>query len=239
MMALDRSSPLPLWAQIADDLRARIARNEFTERFPTDEEMVREYGVSRQTVREAVRQLESSGVVERQRGRGSFLRRAPSLEQPLQGFYSLARSIEEQGLDERSSVMAFEETRDKTAAGELGLAPDAPLVLIERLRFAGGEPLALDRSWLPVEIGSRLDPAKLESGSLYEEIARRAELAVTGGHERIRASAPDARTRRLLELPRGEAILVIERLAMAGAKPIEWRIGAVRGDRFSFTAEWA
>lgn len=238
-MVLDRTSPLPLWAQIADDLRARIARNEFSERFPTDEEMVRDYAVSRQTVREAVRHLERTGVVERQRGRGSFLRRAPSLEQPVQGFYSLARSIEEQGLDERSSVLTFETVRDDAAARELGLAADAPLVLIERLRFAGNEPLALDRSWVPAEIGMSLEPADLERGSLYEGIARRAGLTVTGGRERIRASAADVRTRRLLELPRGEAILVIERLAKAGPRAIEWRVGFVRGDRFSFTAEWA
>ena len=239
MIVLDRTSPLPLWAQIADDLRARIARNEFVERFPTDEEMVRDYAVSRQTVREAVRHLERTGVVERQRGRGSFLRRAPSLEQPVQGFYSLARSIEEQGLDERSSVVTFEPVRDEAAARELGLPDDAALVLIERLRFAGDQPLALDRSWVPAEIGVLLEPGDLEHGSLYEAIARCAGLTVTGGRERIRASAADVRTRRLLELPRGEAILVIERLAKAGGRAVEWRIGSVRGDRFSFTAEWA
>ena len=80
---LDRTSPLPLWAQIADDLRARLARNEFSERFPTDEDLVREYAVSRQTVREAVRRLEQAGVVERHRGRGTFLRPTPEFEQPL------------------------------------------------------------------------------------------------------------------------------------------------------------
>jgi GntR family transcriptional regulator len=238
MTVIDRTSPMPLWAQIAEDLRGRIAKNEFDERFPTDEEMVREYEVSRQTVREAVRQLERNGVVERQRGRGSFLRKASSLEQPVQGFYSLARSIEAQGLEERSSVLTFATVRDEPAARELGLAGDAPLLFIERLRFADGQPLALDRSWLPEEIGGLLEAGQLEHGSLYEEIANRGGVAVTGGRERIRASAADARTRRLLDLPRGEAVLAIERLMWAGTRPIEWRIGMVRGDRFSFTAEW-
>lgn len=235
---LDRTSPLPLWAQLADDLRARIARNEFTERFPTDEEMVRDYGVSRQTVREAVRHLERDGVVERQRGRGSFVRRSAELEQPVHGFYSLAASIAGQGLEERSTVLACGPARDAEAASALGLAADAPLTFIERLRIAGEHPLALDRSWLPAAVGSSLEQGDLEHGSLYEAITRRSGVVVAGGRERIRATAGDARTRKLLGLPRGEAILEVERLALAGTSPIEWRISSLRGDRFSFTAEW-
>jgi len=238
MRSLDRTSPLPLWAQLVDDLRDRISQNEFGERFPTDEEMVRDYAVSRQTVREAVRHLEETGIVERQRGRGSFIRPASSLEQPVQGFYSLARSITEQGLEEGSRVLAFESVRAEDAARKLGLPDAARLVLIERLRFAGGEPLALDRSWLPGEIGELLSSGELEHGSLYEEIAKHASMCVTGGHERIRAAVPDARTRGLLGLPHREAVLVIERLALAGRHAIEWRISVVRGDRFSFTADW-
>lgn len=235
---LDRTSPLPLWAQLADDLRARIARNEFVERFPTDEEMVRDYAVSRQTVREAVRHLERAGVVERQRGRGSFLRRAAELEQPVQGFYSLAGSIAGQGLEESSRVLSCEPARNAEAAAALGLDPDAPLTFIERLRIAGKHPLALDRSWLPEPLGAKLTREDLEHGSLYEAITRRAGVTVTGGRERIRATAGDARTRNMLELPRDEAILEVERLALAGANAVEWRISALRGDRFSFTAEW-
>lgn len=235
---LDRRSPLPLWAQLEDDLRARIARNEFAERFPTDEEMVRDYGVSRQTVREAVRRLEQAGVVVRERGRGSFLRRTPDVEQPVQALYSLAHSIAGQGLAERSSVLSFEQAHDARAAAALGLEPSAPLTFIERLRFAAEEPLALDRSWLPAAIGTKLTRDDLEHGSIYEAITRRAGLTVTGGRERIRATTSDQRTRQLLGLPRGEAILLIERLALAGAEAVEWRISALRGDRFSLTTEW-
>ncbi len=238
MASLDRTSPLPLWAQLAADLRERIAASEFDERFPTDEELVRHYGVSRQTVRQAVRDLGEAGMVERQRGRGSFLRRPPALELPVGAFYSLARSIVERGLEEHSHVLAFRSARDASAAARLRLGPEAALTLLERLRFAGDEPLALDRSWLPADIGAALDPVALETGSLYEAIAARANLRVTGGSERIRAAAPDAATRKLLALPGGEAVLVIERLALAGERPVEWRVSTVRGDRFSFTAEW-
>jgi GntR family transcriptional regulator len=72
-VSLDRNSPMPLWAQVLGDLRARLARGEFTGRFPGDEELRAQYGVSRHTVREAVRRLQAEGVIERGRGRGTFV----------------------------------------------------------------------------------------------------------------------------------------------------------------------
>ena len=191
MRPLDRASPLPLWAQLAAELRERIAAGEFDQRFPTDEELVHDYEVSRQTVREAVRHLGDAGIVERQRGRGSFLRRPSSLEQPLRALYSLARSITEQGLRGAFACPRSETVVDAEAASRLRLPPGAALTYLERLRFAGDEPLAPDRSWLPAEIGEQLDAAELERGALHAMIAARTGFRVTGGHERISAAVPD------------------------------------------------
>ena len=238
MSSLDRASPMPLWAQIAADLRARIAADEFRARFPTDMELVQHYGVSRHTVREALRQLGSSGVLERQRGRGTVLAPQPTLEQPMRAFYSLAESIEAQGLAEHSDVLLFEPRLDAAAAARLSLAADAPLTYIERLRFAGDAPLALDCSWLPESLGNLLQPGALSSGSLYEQLARVAGVRVTGGSERISAALPDARLRSLLRLPRSAAALRIERTAVAADRPVEYRISTVRGDRYAFVADW-
>ena len=238
MRPLDRRSPTPLWAQLAGDLQDRIASGEFSERFPTDEELVRDYEVSRQTAREAVRHLREAGVGERQRGRGSFLRRPASLEQPVAAFYSLAHSITEQGMTERSEVLSFGPARSEEAAQQLGLGETAAVALIERLRFAGDEPLAPDRSWLPAEVADGLDEAALASGSLYSLLYERKGLRVRGGSERIRAVRPDAATAKLLRLPAQEAGLVVQRLAFAGTRAIEWRTSTYRVDRFSFTADW-
>lgn len=229
---------MPLWAQVADDLRRRIAGREFTGRFPTDQELVGEYEVSRHTVREALRRLSDDGVLERHRGRGTFLVARPELEQPMRGIYSLASSIVAQGLEEYSHVLSRGVCVDPEAASALELAPDAELVYIERLRFAGGEPLALDHSFLPHDPGNTLLGADLTHGSLYALLTELAGVQVTGGTERITATVPDAAMQALLRLPEGQAALAIERIARAGDRPVERRLSLVRGDRYSFTSEW-
>ena len=65
---LDRRSPQPLWAQLVDDLDRRLHRNEFTDEFPGEHELCREYDVSRHTVREALRRLRERGLLDSGRG---------------------------------------------------------------------------------------------------------------------------------------------------------------------------
>ncbi|MGC8465999.1 MAG: GntR family transcriptional regulator [Acidimicrobiales bacterium] len=238
MASLDRSSPLPLWAQLAVDLRRRLLEGEFKDRFPTDEELHETYDVSRQTVREAVRQLTQDGLVVRQRGRGSTVS-PPVLEQPLHSFYSLASTVRAGGIEERSEVLAFEcRSVDSEVARRLDLGDDRVAVYVERLRFAGGEPIAWDRSWLRMDLASGLIGADLSSGSLYDLLALRCSVRITSGSERIRPVVPSAPERKLLQLAPQLAAFSIEREAFVEQTPLEWRRTLIRGDRYSLLAQW-
>lgn len=236
---LDRSSPVPLWAQVLDDLRERLASGELTERFPTDRELVEDYGVSRQTVRDAVRRLREEGMVTRERGRGSFVQ-PRTIEQSLGALYSLFRSIEDHGFEQTSVVRTLERRVNAEAAGRLELAPDAPLVFLERVRLADGEPVAVDCSWLPEALAGGLLHAAdaLAHGALYEILAERCGLVLTGGWERILPQLPTALQAELLGVEADHPVFAIERLAFRGEAPVEWRHAVVRGDRYAFTARW-
>ncbi len=235
---LDRSSPLPLWAQIVDDLRRRLLGAEFEDHFPTDEELTRDYEVSRQTVREAVRHLTAEGLVVRQRGRGSSITQ-PILEQPLHSLYSLASTVRAGGIEERSEVLAAERCPVRgDVATQLDVDSGNQVVFIERLRFAGSEPIAWDRSWLPADQAGALLGADLSSGGLYDLLAAHCSLRITGGWERIKPVIPEPTARKLLRLPPKTAAFSIERLALVGDQPIEWRRSLIRGDRYSLIAQW-
>ncbi len=239
---LDRTSPLPLWAQLVEELRRRIRMGEFAERFPTEEQLRVEYAVSRQTVREALGRLRREGVLTAYRGRGTFLQEdAPDARflQPLGALYSLFRAIEGQGVEQRSEVRALRRVRDRSASSAMLLPADTPLVYLERLRLAGGAPLALDRAWLPHDLAAPLLTTDFSHTALYDELARRCGVRVTDGTETIRPVLPAAAHRRLLGLSAGVAVFEIERVAGAAGRPVEFRRSLVRGDRFSVVARWS
>jgi GntR family transcriptional regulator len=234
---LDRRSALPLWAQLAEDLRAKAMAGDFNERLPTEDELTGTYRVSRNTVREALRRLRDDGIIERTRGRGTFLAKV-DIEQPLPGHYSLARSIQDQGLAEHSEVRVLDTRPAGPAAVPLDLAPDEPVVHIERLRYAGDEPLAVDRSWLPAGLAEPILDADLGHGSIYDALLEASGVRVTGGWERITPTIPSAAERRDLRLARPHACFAVERLARSGPRPVEWRRSLIRGDRYRFTTQW-
>lgn len=228
---------MPLWAQLEADLRARLDRREFDDRFPTDSELVEEYAVSRHTVREAVRHLNTAGILLRERGRGTVVKRV-EFEQPLGALYSLFRSIESSGVEQRSVVRALEEVVDASVAAHLELAPDTPLLYLERLRCAGDEPLAIDRTWLPMSVGAALIDSDFERTALYDEMDRRCGFRPAAGWERIAPVIPEPAERELLQLPEGQAAFFLERSSTAAGELVEWRTTTIRGDRYRFVSEF-
>ena len=235
--SLDRSSPLPLWRQLVDDLRSRMVAGEFDQTFPTESILGKSYGVSRQTVREALRHLDQDGLLIRERGRGTTLA-VPQLEQPLHALYSLAQSVTERGWREHSEVRGLRTEPAGIHASPLELHDDDSVLALERLRFAADEPLSLDRSWLPADLVGGLVNADLSTGMLYDHLVEHCDVRVSRGSEVIRPRNPTSEERRLLRLPRSEAIFQVERLVFAGDRPVEFRISHIRGDRYAFRAEW-
>ncbi len=227
----------PLWQQVLKDLKRRLASGEIRDRFPTDRELVEHYGVSRHTVREAVRRLHTLGVIERERGRGSIVRHT-GFVQPLGTLYSLFRAIEARGVPQRSVVLSFDACPDAAAAAQFELDPGTDIVHLERIRYAGDQPLALDTVWLHPHVGAALLDADLSHTALYDELERRAGVRMTGGEEHISAQVPDAQLREALELDDDEAVLRIDRLGESDGRVIECRVTLVRASLFALVMRW-
>jgi GntR family transcriptional regulator len=234
---LDRSSTVPLWTQLFDDISRRLDAGAFVARFPGEHQLVAEYGVSRHTVREALRRLRDAGVIESSRGRGTRVH-VPQIEQPVGALYSLFRAVESRGLEQRSEVRALEVRTEPRAAHQLQLPPETEFLYLERLRFADEEPLALDHTWLPRELAEPLLEADFTHAALYDELDRRVGIKLTGGREHIQAAVPTPALRRMLRIARTVAVFAIERRGCLNKRPVEWRESLVRGDRFSLAADW-
>jgi GntR family transcriptional regulator len=235
---LDRDAGRPLWAQLVDDLDQRLHSGEFSDEFPGEHELCREYDVSRHTVREALRRLRERGLLDSGRGRPTRIRQH-LIEQPLGALYSLFREVESRGMVQRSDVLTLAEVTDPEVAARLALDPGTPLLHLARLRWAGDEPLAVDRAWLPMEVAAPLLDVDFSRAGLYDQLELGCGIRLTGGRELLTAGVPDDGDRELLQLPDDVGTLRIERTADVDGRPLEWRVTWLRGDRFAVSADWS
>lgn len=232
----DRSSPVPLWSQVCDDLRRRITAGEFTPGFPGELTLTEEYEVSRHTIREALRVLRGEGLVVSGRGRTSTIA-APRVRQSLDSLYSLFDSLEGQGIVQDSIVLRLSPTINATISAYLDLPPDADLVVLERVRLANGEPFALDTSWMPAEIAAPLLKRDFTHSGLYAEL-KRIGVVIEAATERVTAVGAARHIADHLGIPAGSPLFSIERRAASRGHAAEWRETFVRGDRFALESSW-
>ena len=230
---------MPLWAQLQQELTRRLRSGEFDQEFPGELELVDAYAVSRYTVREALRRLRESRLIDSAKGRGSWVRRGGDDDPPLGSLYSLFREVDAQGIIQRSIVLSQERTTDGTAARNLNLPATEELFYLERVRLADEQPRAHDQVWIPAAIAEPLLEVDFTVSGLYDELAARCGVSLVGGRERISAVLPTDVDRKLLEVPADVACFQIERVSSVRATPLEYRHTVVRADRYSVLAEWS
>ena len=234
------SSPdKPLYQQIADDLRNRIAAGAFHpgDPLPSEHALMRQFGVSRGTVRQARAALRADGTIGGSRGRRLAVRGAP-LTQSLGELVSFTTWAQSLGKHPSGWVLSFaEDEANEPVAAALGIAPGSPVWRLERLRLADGEPLLIERTFFPAAIGGLLRDVDLEKHSVYEQLAARG-VTVSSARHLLDAVAADAGDARLLRVPVGSALLRVQRQAFtADGQPVEWSDDRCRGDRMNFAIE--
>lgn len=237
-MALEPASPLPLYHQLERAIGERIARGEYEtgEAIPGELELAREFGVSRGTIRQAMERLVRSGLIVRQRGRGSFVARGP-IDYPLGSFYSFAHHMAGRGIEESSRVLLQRRARPPAAVGRaLALPPGATTVRIVRLRLAG-RPFLLETSHVPDALAPSLLEADLSRGSIYD-VLEADGVRLTRITEQVRSVSLDLRQAEVLRARPGSPGFALERLGVAGDVPVEFRQVIAPGDRVRLTATW-
>jgi DNA-binding GntR family transcriptional regulator len=187
---LDRSSPMPLWSQLARQLEAAITRGDLRpgQRLDTEVDLAERCGLSRPTVRRAIEDLVAQGLLVRRRGVGTQVVQAP-VQRPLE-LSSLHDDLAASGRRPSTRVLACAVVpADDAVAAALGLPLGEPVVALERLRSAQGEPLALLRNWLPADLGE-LSADLLAEHGLYA-LLRRYGVHLRIANQRIGAAVAE------------------------------------------------
>jgi GntR family transcriptional regulator len=233
---LVRKSPVPLYAQVKDLLRERIAmqRDEEHDQLPSERELARDLGVSRMTVRQAVRDLIAEGAIYTAPGRGTFLADS-EVTQQLIGLTSFSQEMTKRGLVPSSQVLESRAVTDREVAARLRVDRDEPIARIRRLRLANGEPMALETTHLPLSLCPGLLSIDLQDRSLYEVLQSVFRLRLGSAVQTISAESATPGTAEMLGLQAGDAILVMEReTALEDGRPVELVRSWYRGDRYHF-----
>lgn len=231
--------PFPKYLQVRDVLLRRLERDfQPGQRFPTEQELCTEFGVSRETVREALRVLVHDGLISRHAGRGSFVLRKPAgrVEPRLTG---LVEDFSDLKLDTHAAVLERAEVpAPHDVAETVGTALGELLFRIGRLRSFEGHPLAFHEAYLPVEIGRRIASLDLRHTSIIREIATRLRIPFREEFHRVEAVAADTAMARLLDVPIGAPLLYVTRLLLTdkGALVALFR-SQFRADRYFYTVD--
>ncbi|GIH24179.1 transcriptional regulator [Acrocarpospora phusangensis] len=207
---LDRSSPVPLYFQVAEQISEAIRTGELTPGSRLDNEILLadRLGLSRPTIRQAIQYLVDKGLLVRKRGVGTQVvhgqvKRSVELT-------SLYDDLRRAGQDPATRVLSIGALpADETVAQTLSVPIGAEVVHVERLRFASGEPLALLRNWLPPGLAPLTADALTERG-LYE-LLRGAGVRMRVANQRIGARAASPSEARLLGERRGAPLLTMVR----------------------------
>src|SRR5918998_6652458 len=149
-VTLDHGSPVPLYHQAAQALEAAIEDGRLPRgsKLGGEVELATRLGISRPTMRAAMRQLVDKGLLLRRRGIGTIV--APNPVRRVVALTSLYDDLKEAGREPRTRVLAFEEVPCPPEIGEhLGLEPGAPVLRFDRLRLAGSDQIALMHNVVP------------------------------------------------------------------------------------------
>lgn len=214
--AVDRSSALPLYAQLESLLAGAIRRGRWQpgERVPSEPAIGSHYEVSRTTVRQALDELEREGLIRRERGRGTFVAE-PRSSWLLQSSASFHETASRHGHSVTSRVLRREVVElPEWAAESLELDAGAEGLVLERLRELDGEVVMYVRNFLPTQYERAVRDADLETGSLYAALRRTHGLAVGGGRRVVDAVAADPELARMLDLGGGQPVLFVESVSL-------------------------
>ena len=231
---VSRGLPAPLYHQVAEDLRQKIAQGVWPPetQLPNEAELCELYKVSRITLRHAIALLVGDGLVVRTQGSGTFVRNT-TLTEGLRGLSSFSEEMRALGVRAGGRVLhqgVVPASREQAAA--LQVPEHGKLFELRRLRTADGTPIGLQTSYLPLDRFPDLDRHDFEDRSLYHVLESEYGVRLFEAFETLRMGPVGAADARLLQLRPGSSAFLVERCTFDAQGPFELVSSLMRGDRY-------
>ena len=237
---IDRHSKLPYYQQLYEILLGKIQRREWQpgDRILPESELIEEYQVSRNTVRQVLDKLVNDGLIYRQRGRGSFVSH-PTLEQSMTRIVSFTEDMRQRGFTPGTQVIAADLLpAEHEIASRLDVPVGEQLVRLRRLRMADGEPMSIEESYLIHKYCPDVLAHDYAQQPLREVLEAEYGIRIASAKQVIQAIQSPPDLAQLLHINPGTALLLITRVSFSqGRIPVEYLRIHYRADRYSLFNE--
>jgi GntR family transcriptional regulator len=240
LVTVDRTSPIPLYFQVAQALQRGIEEGKLPPGSRLDNELhlADHLGLSRPTMRKAMEYLVDQGLLIRRRGIGTIVVQ-PKVRRPLQ-LSSLFEDLQTAGKRPSTRVLSLEVVpAPADVAQALHLDEATPVHRIVRLRSAERRPIALMTNYLPADLPAlgpeELTAAALEEAGLYA-LFRSAGIHLHAADQLVGARKAKSREAHLLDEPKGAALLTMQRVAYDDSgRVVEFGTHVYAGSRYTLS----
>jgi len=234
---LDRNSPIPLYHQLSELILSQILNGQLKaqDAIPTERELVDSHAVSRITVRRAISELEDRGFVQREQGRGTFVR-PPQVHRLASRLTSFSEEIAARGMVPGTQLLSFrKEPAPGRVAHELQLENGASVWMIERLRLADSEAVVVNASYLSLPDHIQLTEEELNSETSLWALLEQKGIPMVEATRTIEATAAGEREADLLSVEIGSPLLLVEGVVYTqSSRPVEFYQIIGRADRYKY-----
>ncbi|MBN1226081.1 MAG: GntR family transcriptional regulator [Deltaproteobacteria bacterium] len=233
-----KNEAIPLYYQLETILRKRIASGDLAlgDLLPSEEALSKEYNLSRITVRQALSSLENDGLIERKRGKGTFVLKKPTyLESPK--FTGFIEDLISMGIHTESKVLDISMVEGPQNIREyLKVAEGNKLFRIEKLRLVEESPFSYILNYLPFEIGQKIKKEDLIAKPTLIILEDNLGIKATKAVQSIGATIADTYVAALLGIRVGDPLLKGERTVFnVKNKPVEYVSVLYRADKYFYT----
>ena len=237
-----RDRSIPIYYQMENIFRDKINSGEYRpgDLFPTEEQLVQSYKVSRVTVRQALAALEKDGLITRRRGKGSLVTEGQVHLEPMR----LTGTIEDiiaMGVKTKTRIINFGFVNpSKKVIENLKLDEDAEVLRVERTRLIRGSPISHTLSYIPSDLGKKISIKDLAVQPLLNVLENKCKVKIARGSQIIEATVADSRVASFLEVMTGAPLLKIERTVFdIKNRPVEYISILYRSDRYHYSVDLA
>jgi GntR family transcriptional regulator len=240
MTSFNKESSIPIYVQIKKMLANDIDSGKLLPhtRVPSENELVKSFGVSRMTINKVMTELTRDGILYRRQGKGTFVSQK-KIDQWFFRITSFKQDMIQRGLDPKTSVIEKKViTASSAVAAQLKVKAAEKVIFIKRLRYANDEPIMIESRYLNYKWCRKILNEPLETESIHNLLIQKYRLPLTKVHQYLEAIKINDEEAGYLGIDPGEPGFLLCRTTFTAETPVTWVNYIYRGDRYRFYAEF-